>query len=196
VPIVVHVEVDDKATLQKATGPRSSLRRLRIGERFANRGMAALTKQIKSNTKLEWLEFSGSFDPVYGRLHFDRLANAIERHNCTLVSVRESYQRDYIPHVGLVIDHHEHGDTKMGNCLRRNRRIQHALRKMPTNANFQVHELNRWPLALELIGDKLLYKFLRHGNLQALCDVVVVVDGAAAESGNATPPTRQTWAAT
>jgi hypothetical protein len=158
--------------------------------------MAALAEQIKSNTKLEWFEFSGGFDPVYDRLHVDRLASAIERHNCTLVSVRESYQREYIPHVGLVIDHHEHWDTKMGHCLRRNRRIQHALRISPTNANFQVHELNWWPLALELIGDlpKLLYKFLRHGNVQALCDVVVVVVGAAAESAHATPPTREACA--
>lgn len=141
---------------------------LRIGERLANQGMAALAKQIRRNAKLEMLEFSGCFDPVYDQRHFDRFVDSIERYNCTLWSVLESYQRKYIPNVGLGIDHVEHMDTKMGYCLRRNRRIQQALRDLPDDS-FDMPCTAHWPLVLELIGD--LPKLLV--NVEALCDVVV-----------------------
>jgi hypothetical protein len=165
-------------TVDPAVGPSSSLVHLDLHGQLSNEGMASIAQQLKNNSNMEVLNFSG-IDPGYDDAHFGMLVETMEHYNYTMLGVSEWYEsRDLAvpdpPRVGP-------GST-IERCLRRNKRIGRALQAWP---EYHVpSSTGLWSILFELVNQlpTLVYRFLRRRNVQALCDAAAAAVASRASS--------------
>jgi hypothetical protein len=155
-------------TLDLAVSSTSPLRSLYVRGYLSREAVNSLATQLRTNVTLVELTISQRFPhSLCQACHFDPIADALETNNFTLLR---------FVHIGYSVNTLSHavpgGDEgRIGKCLRRNRRICRALRQL---RNYHVPSTCLWPTAFEMASPlpTLLYRFLRKGNVQALCGVV------------------------
>jgi hypothetical protein len=156
-----------------ATGPASPVRSLSIGGRFVPSSVVHLANQLKTNSRLTSLTLSSRREDAHGSSspHLAarrRRRGADERYTFRIRHVSE--QAMFWPDLdGGSID----GAARIVTYVRRNHWIQNALAHM---VNYRVPSSHLWPILLGRVSEvpTLLYRFLRRGNLEALCAVVAV----------------------
>jgi hypothetical protein len=156
--------------LDGALAPNSPLEALHIkgGGNFSNSAAAAsLAELLKTNEKLVELTLPGQIGRFRDEHRLDVIASVMETSNFTLQKFSEGRDRDGC-------HHHLMMDSRIGTCLRRNRWIHHVLKDWP---NYRVPFQALWPTVLHRADScpTLLYRFVRRGNLPAVCDAVVRV---------------------
>jgi hypothetical protein len=154
--------------LDVALAPASPLEALHIkgGGNFSNSAAAAsLAELLKTNEKLVELTLPGQIGRFRDEHRLDVIASVMETSNFTLQKLSEGRDRDGCHH-HLVLG------SRIGTCLRRNRWIHHVLKDWP---NYQVPFKAIWPTVMRRADScpTLLYRFVRRGNLPAVCDAVV-----------------------
>jgi hypothetical protein len=147
------------------------LRSLGIFGLFPPDGSASLALQLRTNVTL--LDLYVVLDHVDGHTELVRsLEESLRTYNFTLTSVGATCmpdpQRPGFLTAGI-------GDRIPG-YLRRNQRIHQGLAQL---GGYRVSPAVCWPLVLEMVSGlpTLLYRFVRHGDLNALCDLLLVRHG-------------------
>jgi hypothetical protein len=174
---LADVELD---TLDLALAPNSPLRQLHVEAGLSDPGATtALANLLTTNGNLVELTLAEHVGRVSDERRLDAVAAAMETANCTLQKFAHG-THDALQHHHLLVS------SRIGKCLRRNRWIHHVLQAWP---NYRVPSKALWPTVLHKADGcpTLLYRFLRRGNLPAVCDVVVVVGGGGGSSEQAAP---------
>jgi hypothetical protein len=162
-------------TLDEALAPASPLEAFHITKGPLN-GMvtSTLARQLRDNVHLVELalaEFVGNDGDPH---RLDDIVSVMEASNFTLQRFSEGTAPDSTTeHHRGPCHHHLVQDSRIGKCLRRNVWIHRVLRDWP---NYRVPSQELWPTVLHKADHcpTLLYRFVRIGNLPALCEAVVV----------------------
>jgi hypothetical protein len=168
-------EVD---TLDLALAPHSPLRQLHVEAGLSDAGATtALAHLLTTNVNLVELTLAEHLGRVSDERRLDAIAAAMETANCTLQKLSHG-THDALEHHHLLVS------SRIGTCLRRNRWIHDVLQAWP---NYRVPSKEMWPTVLHKADNcpTLLYRFLRRGNLPAVCDVLVAVGGGGSSSSAA-----------
>jgi hypothetical protein len=167
-------------TLDLALAPESPLEVLHIEGRYVLKDGAtsSLARLLQTNTTLVELLFAGQIGRASDEHRLDGIASVLETSNCTL----QRFSEGTSPDLGRprFCHHHLVATSRIGTCLRRNQWMHHVLQAWP---NYCVPSQALWPAVL-VNADRsptCLYRFVRRGNLQALCDAVVEVSGVAGQ---------------
>jgi hypothetical protein len=149
-----------------ATRPASPLRSLYIRGRISPSAVAHLANQLKTNFRLTSLAVSshkcadGDGDPPYRR-----------------ADVRYPYRLRPVSEPAMfgpgLDDGSIDGSARIVTYVRRNQWIQNAQTHV---VNYRAPSSQLWPVLLGRVSEvpTLLHRFLRRGNLEALCAVVAV----------------------
>jgi hypothetical protein len=153
-------------TLGGAAGRGSPLQTLRVHGAFTDDGVASLARQLRTNTRLTALclaETSGDCDY---NLHTRHVLEMLDTYNFTL--------RDAV--VGHSLEVARFDMEPFERSMRRNRWIRTAVRRLEP-LEYHVSPTGLWPLVFEAKAmgtfPTLLYRLLRRGDVDALCDAVV-----------------------
>lgn len=163
-------------TVELPVAPSSALRSLSITGTFAPEGSASLARQLRTNTTLTELFVNPGRDRRHGDVELlAQLEGTLRTYNFTLRSVRVAP----VLFIGTLWEVLTALEDHVRRHLRRNERINQALQQL---AGYNVSPTVRWPLVLEMVSGlpTLLYRFLRHGDSNALCDLLM--DAAAGRS--------------
>jgi hypothetical protein len=173
--------------LDLALAPNSSLEALHIkGSGNFSNGAAALSlaNLLKTNTKLVELTFGDEVGKYRDPHRLDSIASVMETSNF-LQKFSEGTDDSRNRDKG---HHHLVPDSRLGKCLRRNQWIYHVLHDWH---NYRVPFQALWPTVLRRADScpTLLYRFVRRGNLPALCDAV----GRVAQGRSIVVENKQPW---
>jgi hypothetical protein len=128
---------------------------------FSDEAVRSLSKKLRTNTTLTNL-FLAQYRPPRDELpeRFRSLANVLDTYNCTLVIVSLG-----TAYAGSAVK------EKIDDLLRRNGRIRTALEHLKPR-DYHVAPASLWPLTLAMVSrlPTLLYRLLRHGDLNLLGD--------------------------
>jgi hypothetical protein len=144
----------------------SSLRSILIhAETWTQEGKSALARQLKANAVLEELHvvYDASTAPLSPRAWIE----ALESHNYTLRALSEGPRSDRTFQTSVT-------DERVVACLRRNERIHQALQQL--RGTYHISPPGLLPRAWELVSSlpTLLYRFVRLGDIHALCVLLLV----------------------
>jgi hypothetical protein len=156
----------------------SSLRRLRIqAERWTWQGKVSLANQMKTNHTLEELRVV-SVTPGEG-LSGHPWVEALQAHNYTLLVLSENAEYGHRPN-----NRDGMGNERVVALLRRNRRIRQALDQLQ---GYHVSPTILLPALLEMVSGlpTLLYRFVRLGNVNSLCELLLVRQQKLGRNGQA-----------
>jgi hypothetical protein len=161
----------DADTLDLALAPASPLQVLHItGCKLEDAAAASLANLLTTNTALVELALTGRIGSAVDPRRLDDIAAVLETSNVTLRRFSDGtsvvWNREHC-------HHHLVADSRIGKCLRRNQWIHRVLQAWP---NYRVPFKGMWPAVLVRadLCPTCLYRFVRRGNLPALCDAVVV----------------------
>jgi hypothetical protein len=168
--LTVELARADADTLDLALAPTSPLEILHItGCKLEDAAAAELAHPPATNTALVELALTGRIGSAVDPRRLDGIAAVLETSNFTLRRFSDGtsvvWNREHC-------HHHLVQDSRIGKCLRRNQWIHHVLQAWP---NYRVPSKSLWPAVL-LRADRCptcVYRFVRRGNLPAVCDVVV-----------------------
>jgi hypothetical protein len=178
VTVTLFHALDD--TLDLALAPESPLEVLHIEGRYVLKdgAISSLAHLLKSNTTLVELLIAGQIGRAFDEHRLDAIAVVLETSNCTL----QRFSEGTSPDLGRprYCHHHLVATSRIGTCLRRNQWMHRVRQAWP---NYCVPSQALWPAVL-VKADRCptcLYRFVRRGNLLALCDAVVEVSGVAGQ---------------
>lgn len=157
-------------TLERAVASTSPLFSLHVKAYLGKEPVKSLALQLRTNVTLVELTVSQQYS-VSNASHYDPIADTLQTFNFTLLrfvhGTLHSWSWDVSRHTVPGGD-----GGRIGKCLRRNERIRRALQQL---SNYHVPSTRLWPSVLEMVSPlpTLLYRFLRKGNVQALCEIAV-----------------------
>jgi hypothetical protein len=150
-------------TLSGVAASSSPLRSLYVIGAYTEEGVTALTRQLRTNTRMAEVGLSETDSDSDGHACVRPFLPLLETYNFTLRKARVAHSAR-----GEVV-----GLDVLTPLLRRNRAIRHGIRRLKPR-EYRVAPVGVWPRAFEKVGafPTLLYRLVRRGNVDALCDVV------------------------
>lgn len=168
----IHVtEILDDA-LDRVASSLSSLRELEVRGTFSELSVSNLATQLRTNAKLTRLTLEhikyvhpSKISPAL----FRPLEDALEASNFSLVHLELTY-------IVLGLDgppFAEAQEAELDRLVRRNRRIQRVLDQLEPRT-YHVSPISLWPSVLEVVSPlpTLVYRYLRKGDVNKLCDLL------------------------
>jgi hypothetical protein len=163
--LAVRVQEVSDGAMPLPVHPTSSLRSILIhAETWTQEGKSSLARQLKANAVLE--ELHVVYDASTAALSPRAWIEALESNNYTLRALSEGPRSDRTFQTSVT-------DERVVACLRRNERIHQALQQL--RGAYHVSPFVLLPLALDLVSSlpTLLYRFVRFGDIHALCVLLV-----------------------
>jgi hypothetical protein len=174
---VLHIKVKDISADvlgRVACSSSSPLRELLVWSAFSELSVSNLAAQLRTNTTMTRLDLRHveKRDPSR-KIRPDLLLpieDALESFNYSLLDV--SVQQLIIDRPGdpfFIVSR----EDEVGRLVRRNRRIQRALEQLEPKS-YHVSPISLWPSVLEVVSPlpTLVYRFLRKGDVNKLCDLL------------------------
>jgi hypothetical protein len=161
-------------TLDLAVSSTSPLRALHVTGYLSRKAVHSLAMQLRTNVTLVELTISQNYPQSHCQApHFDPIADSLETFNYTVLR----FDHNGYSLTSPVRTVPGGGEGRIGKCLRRNQRIRLALHQL---INYHVPATRLWPHVLGMVSalPTLLYRSLRKGNVQALCDVTAAAAAA------------------